>query len=182
MPVVVVGGNGKDVGKTSLICGLIRVLPECQWVAAKVTTHEYGAAGSVAEEHEAGPQSDTSRFLAAGAKRAFLISAGEDELASAVGELRERVGAGAALIFESNRVAEFVDADVCLAVVEDGRKEKPSFALFLQRADATVVRGGSDGVILDEFPQFALRDLERVSPEMTEWMREKLRAGSASSL
>ena len=182
MPVVVVGGNGKDVGKTSLICGLIRALPEYQWVAAKVTTHEYGAAGGVAEEHEAGPQSDTSRFMAAGAKRAFLISAGEDELASAVGELREGVGAGAALIFESNRVAEFVDADVCLAVVEDGREEKPSFTLFLQRADATVVRGGSDGAILDGCPQFALRDLEHPSPEMAEWMRGKLQTGGASSL
>lgn len=173
---MVVGGNGKDVGKTSLICGLIRALPEFGWVAVKVTAHAYGAAEGIVEEQEAGSQSDTARYLAAGAKRAFLISAGDGEVAGLLAALREEIGAETAIIFESNRVVGLVEADACLAVVQDGRDAKPSFEVFLQKADAIVVGGESDACSEGVRPHLALRDMEQVSPSMTEWVREKLGA------
>ena len=42
MAVVVVGGGGRGVGKTALVCGVIAALPEMQWVAVKIAGHEHG--------------------------------------------------------------------------------------------------------------------------------------------
>ena len=37
MAVIVVGGGGRGAGKTALVCGLMRALPEIAWTAMKVT-------------------------------------------------------------------------------------------------------------------------------------------------
>ena len=50
MPLIVVGGSGRNVGKTSLVCGLIEALREYRWVAVKVTGHEHGVSAPVWEE------------------------------------------------------------------------------------------------------------------------------------
>jgi hypothetical protein len=42
MAVIVVGGGGRGAGKTALVCGLMRALPEIKWTAVKITTHEHG--------------------------------------------------------------------------------------------------------------------------------------------
>ncbi len=42
MAVIVVGGSGRGAGKTALVCGLIRALPEIPWTAIKVTSHGHG--------------------------------------------------------------------------------------------------------------------------------------------
>ena len=52
MAVVVVGGQSRKVGKTSVVCGLIAALPEMRWTAIKLTQHE-------PIEHVAGPVSYT---------------------------------------------------------------------------------------------------------------------------
>ncbi len=63
--IVVVGGNARGVGKTTLICAIIRAFPQGQWRALKVTPHDH--------LHESG---DTERFRAAGAIEAYLRSVG----------------------------------------------------------------------------------------------------------
>ena len=61
--IVVVGGNARGVGKTTLICAVIRAFPQTQWRALKVTPHDH--------LKESG---DTQRFRAAGAIEAYLRS------------------------------------------------------------------------------------------------------------
>ena len=61
--IVVVGGNARGVGKTTLICAIIRAFPQRQWRALKVTPHDH--------LKESG---DTQRFRAAGAIEAYLRS------------------------------------------------------------------------------------------------------------
>ena len=80
MAIVVVGGSDRNVGKTSLICGLIAPLPEFQWAAVKITSHAHGVRDAVWEETAAGQGTDTARYLAAGARRAFLLTATDEEL------------------------------------------------------------------------------------------------------
>ena len=46
MAMIVVGGGGRGAGKTALMCGLMRALPEIPWTAMKITTHEHGKADS----------------------------------------------------------------------------------------------------------------------------------------
>lgn len=173
MPVIVVGGSGRNVGKTSLVCGLILALPEFSWIAVKITSHEHSMPGSVWEECEAGHGRDTARYLRAGARRAFLVTSEEAELAERMRELQAKVGSEAPLIFESNRIVEWLQLDLRLAV-RGGGDAKASFTRFAQRADAMVMRGDRDEMIADEKPQFQLAELTQVSMEMQRWLRDRL--------
>src|SRR5208282_1655489 len=75
MAIIVVGGSSRGVGKTALVCGLIAALPEFRWTAVKITTHDYGKPKPIWEETRAGQETDSARYLAAGAERAFLATA-----------------------------------------------------------------------------------------------------------
>lgn len=176
--IVVVGGGGAKVGKTALVCGIVAALPEREWTAVKITRHDYGRLGPVWEETQAGQGTDTARYLAAGAKRALLISAPAQELGKAVEPLLQSCrdgGPSAALIFESNSVLEYLDPDVCLAVDLEGQLEpKPSFQALAQRADARVRWAGCDGAEWAPRPVFRLEAMERLSPAMAGWLRQRL--------
>ena len=180
MAIVVVGGSGKGVGKTSLVCGLIAALPEFQWTAVKVTSHSYGASAPVWEETEAGLGTDTARYLEAGADRALLVASGSGMVP--LDELWAAVGPGADLIFESNTIAGQVETDLCLGVVGPEAEVKPSFEPFMRRMDAAVLAGAPRAIAGTDpaMPVFRLADLERISPEMLAWVRGRLRPGVRS--
>ena len=123
MAIVVVGGSGRNVGKTSLVCGLIAALPELAWTAVKVTSHVHDEREAVWEEKGAGQGTDTGRYLAAGARRAFLLTApeafssGKTELADVLDRFWQNLGRGTNLIFESNRILNYLRPDLCLLVL-----------------------------------------------------------------
>lgn len=201
MAIIIVGGGGRGAGKTALVCGLMRALPEIAWTAVKVTTHEHGHEHGkptpIWEETESGEGSDTGRYLAAGARRAFLVTTGlvtagedapgpgDDTLRRIVQQvLREclptggSVKAGATpcgVIFESNSVLRHLRPDVCLcAATSPWGHEKPSYDLVAERMDAMVELAAHDHIIEAERLTFRLASLERVSPTMQEWLRERL--------
>jgi len=179
MAIIVIGGGGRGAGKTALVCGLIRALPEIAWTAVKVTTHEHGheqgMETAIWEETAPGDTTDTARYLAAGAKRALLVTADEGALAPLVERvLGERAEHGG-VIFESNRVLRVLRPDVCLcAAMSPWTGTKPSHELVLEHADATVELAGHDHIIEAEKITFRLASMERVSAVMLEWVKERL--------
>src|ERR1700733_3773852 len=100
MAIIVVGGGGRGAGKTALVCGLVRALPDISWTAVKITSHEHGHEHGqdnptpIWEETAPGEGSDTARYLAAGACRALLVTAGEDGLGPVVGGLLQEQSRG----------------------------------------------------------------------------------------
>src|SRR5512135_199246 len=103
MAIVVIGGHSRSIGKTSLVAGLIAALPERHWTAVKITQYGHGicsADGSpcecatadhswaITEEHDRSGESDTSRFLVAGAARALWVRTRQGNLAEALPALR----------------------------------------------------------------------------------------------
>ena len=101
--VVVVGGHTRSIGKTQLVCELIAAFPEAQWVAGKITQHGHGVCaqngencGCAPEHHAAALDwesradtgTDSSRFLAAGAQRAFWLRTKQGYLAEGLPLLR----------------------------------------------------------------------------------------------
>ena len=199
MAIIVVGGGGRGAGKTALVCGLLRALPEISWTAIKITTHEHGKATPIWEETAPGQEADTARYLAAGARRALLVTAGEDALGPIVQQvLREcllpactintgtintgTVNTGtikAGVIFESNSILRHVQPDVCLcAATSPWVQKKPSYDLVLERVDAMVELAGHDHIVEAEKITFRLASMERVSATMQEWLRERLDAHS----
>ena len=177
MAVVVVGGGGRGVGKTALACGIIAALKEMQWVAVKIARHEHGLESPVWEESDAGEGSDTARFLAAGARRAFLLTAADGAaIKGTLDELWARVERDANVLIESNRVLDLVQPDLCLMVkaVEDVAEAKTSYDFVTRLADAVVIPGTVDEHREGLKPEFALAQLERISPALEHWIRRRL--------
>lgn len=175
MAVIVVGGAARGSGKTALTCGLIRALPEIAWTAVKVTSHSHGVPAPIWEETVAGQNSDTARYLAAGAKRALLVTVEDGELDAVVRRILKECGSSAGVIFESNRVLRCVTPDLCFAAESRPNEErKPSFDLVEQRMDARVERAAHDHAIDGGRMCFHLVSLDRISAPMIAWLRERL--------
>src|ERR1700743_3953005 len=87
MAIVVVGGHTRNIGKTSVVAGLIAAVPERHCTAFKVTQFGHGMCSAngepcdcetadhtiaVSEERAGGDwTTDSGRYLTAGAMRAF---------------------------------------------------------------------------------------------------------------
>jgi len=163
MRMVVVGGNSRNIGKTSAVAGLIRALPQHNWTAVKLTQYGHGICAAdgnecdcapeehpfaVTEETDRGGGSDTSRFLAAGAQRALWVRVRLGMLATVLPALREALGDDDAVIVESNSILEFYDPVVYLTVLDPSRRDfKESARRFLPRADGIVCVGSLAGPI-----------------------------------
>jgi hypothetical protein len=148
----------------------------------KITTHEHGQATPIWEETMPGDATDTARYLAAGARRALLVKAtegplgpGADSLGPIVEQILRECGPQCSIIFESNSVLRHVRPDICLcAALSPWAEMKTSHELLLEHADAMVELAGHDHIIEAEKITFRLASLERVSPVMLEWVRERL--------
>jgi len=217
MAIIVVGGSNRGVGKTTLVCGLIaavspgginpsgrkvrearapffRQIFERQPAEVAARPEPVQASNPIWQETTPGEDTDTGRYLAAGAMRALLVTAPDGGLGEVLNHLWPRFGRGSNILFESNSVAHHVRADVCLLIHAVAERElplperKPSFLSALRHADALVARAGTNKVVEhglcvaggDEQaalrPIFQLRSLEQVSPELLDWLHLQLPA------
>lgn len=112
---IVVGGLGRKVGKTALVCRMIRVAPEMNWTAVKVSHHapENGAAYELVEAPEAG---DTKRYLEAGARRAYWM---KGDLRAGLAELRRVLEEAENWIVESTTAQRELEHDWAVLVVDE---------------------------------------------------------------
>jgi hypothetical protein len=189
MAIVVVGGAARGVGKTALVCGLIAALPEFAWTAVKITSHGHEGHGHgrhepIWEEAEAGQGTDTARYLAAGARRAFLLTARDEELSQRLAEFWNTLDPGAHVLFESNRILAYVKPDLCIAIdAGPGAAMKSSFRLVERQKNATVRLARKDSV--EQIPEsgdadavFQLAGFEHISPPMRQWLLAHLNGRS----
>jgi hypothetical protein len=153
--VVVIAGHTKNIGKTSVVCGVIRALPDWNWTAIKIKQYGHGVCsrgGGLCEcsdpEHpiafyeETGsfPSSDSGRFLAAGAARALWIRTLADELNEAMPEIHSIIAASRNTIIESNSILQFLKPDLCAMVLDGSIPDFKATSLrFLDRANALVL-------------------------------------------
>ena len=197
---IVVGGHSRNTGKTSVVAGLIRRLPEASWTAVKISQHgpgvctrDGGTCGcgpaepehpyELSEEFEPG-SSDSGRFLAAGARRAFWLRTASGQLAGARVALDKIFTLGTHTIVESNSLLELYRPDLYLAVLDFGCEDfKPSALRHLDRADAFVVidRGFNMPLwenisrgVWDAKPQFPARPPYYVSAALSAFVKQRL--------
>jgi len=153
MAVVVVGGQARKIGKTGVVAGLIAGLPERRWTAVKITDHAHGELDGayIYKEHERGPETDSSRYLAAGAARSFWVRMPHGELEAGMPRIRELIDGAENVIIESNSVLEFLEPDLVLFMADATIAEfKKSALLALERADALVIP--EDATLRDDWP------------------------------
>ena len=163
---VVVGGHSRNIGKTSVVAGLIRHLRDRKWTALKITQYGHGVCShrgaacgcetepdhpfALSEEYEPS-RTDSGRFLAAGAERSFWLRTAAGQLSAAAKQVRKILAQHENVIVESNSLLELVESnslaepDLFLMVLDFSCRDfKASSARFLGRADALVVIGGGD--------------------------------------
>jgi hypothetical protein len=198
MAIIVIGGHSRSVGKTSVVAGLISALREFEWTAVKITQYGHGICSAngeacdcatadhswaITEERDRSGESDTSRFLVAGAVHALWTRTEQGRLAEAMPALRQRLQGAHNVIIESNSVLKFLRPDLYLTVLDPSTTDfKNSAREFLDRADAVILHEGLGkpawkAVSLKpvaERPIFRITTPPYVTPEIGDFVRSKL--------
>ena len=160
MAIVVVGGHSRNIGKTSVVAGLIAALPACNWTAFKITQFGHGRCSlngepcdcapadrcwAMTEDKDRSGKSDSSRFLVAGAKRAFWVRTEQGRLHEAVPAIQRKIAEAENVIVESNSILQFVEPDLYITVLDPATEDfKMSAQKYLERANAVVLHGNVD--------------------------------------
>jgi hypothetical protein len=199
MSIVVIGGHSRNIGKTSVVAGLIAAMPERNWTAIKITQYGHGVCSvngescgcaadehtvAINEEHDRSGDSDTSRFLVSGAAHSLWVRTKQGYLAEAMPELRKRIAGAQHVIIESNSVMRFLHPDLYLTVLDYQTGDfKSSARDYLDRADAVIVHTGKstapqwNDVSLKLFhnkPMFRITPPQYVTPEIVDFVRRAL--------
>jgi hypothetical protein len=199
MALIVIGGHSRSVGKTSVVAGLIAALPEFNWTALKVTQYGHGVCSmdgelchcatddhswAISEELDRSGESDTSRFLAAGAVRAWWVRTEQGRLAEAMPAMRGKLAESENAILESNSILKFLRPDLYLTVLDPGTADfKKSAQEFLDRADAIILHQNETTDVawrqislkpVARRPMFRISPPPYVTPDIIEFVRQKL--------
>jgi hypothetical protein len=189
-----------------VVAGLIAALREFDWVAAKITQYGHGICSAngkachcatsehswaISEEHDRSGESDTSRFLVAGAAKVFWVRTEQGRLGQAMPALLGKIKNARHVILESNSVLQFVRPDLYLTVLDPATADfKNSAREFLDRADAVILHNGSEmetswqGVSLNPNDQrrvFTIHPPNYVTPQIVDFVRDTLAAKIAGN-
>jgi hypothetical protein len=161
--VIVVGGHTRSIGKTQLVCDLIAAFPNEDWIAGKITQYGHGVCAQNGENCDCAPEehvcaiswersaseTDSGRFLAAGARRSFWLRTKQGFLAEGMPLLRaalhdlegEDQSTAVRVILESNTLLQFLKPSLYLMVLDPSKADfKESAKLQMDRASAFVLR------------------------------------------
>jgi len=198
MAIIVIGGHSRSVGKTSVVAGLIAALPEFHWTAFKITQYGHGICSAngeacdcatgdhswaITEEKNRNGDSDTSRFLAAGAARVWWVRTEQGRLAEAMPVFREKLKNAENVILESNSVLKFLRPDVYLTVLDPSTPDfKNSAREFLDRATGVILHTTNEKSAWQDVslkpvvdrPVFRITPPPYVTPEIVEFVRGKI--------
>ena len=201
MAVVVVGGHSRNIGKTSLVAGLIAELREMRWTAIKITQFGHGVCSAngepcdcetadhtiaISEEREPSA-TDSGRYLAAGAERSLWVRTRQGQLVEAMPRIRTELARAANTIVESNSILRFLRPDIYLTVLDPEVEDfKESARRYLDRADAILVPErspvgearwkGVSAALYRRTPVIPIRPPLYVTPELVALVRRMLDA------
>ncbi len=202
MAIVVVGGHSRNIGKTSVVAGLIAALPMYEWTAFKITQFGHGRCSlngepcdcapanrcwAMTEEQDRSGKSDSSRFLVAGARRSFWVRTEQGRLHEALSAIQRKIAETENVIIESNSILQFIDPDLYVTVLDPATEDfKSSAQQYLERADAVVLHGNEDTprwkeVKAETFgrtPMFRIVPPKYVNDDLVAFTAERLGVGA----
>ena len=206
MALIVVGGSTRNIGKTSVVAGLIRALKPMHWTAFKITQFGHGVCSAngeacdcetadhtiaISQERDASSGTDSSRYLEAGADRSFWVRTRQGQLAEAMPRIRKELSTAEHAIIESNSIVQFLRPDLYLSVLDPATVDfKDSARLFLDRADAVLLPTGELGrpewkgvslKLLQGTPLFTMRPPVYVTDEVLAFVEDRIGSLSTTS-
>ena len=169
--IVAVSGFSSEVGKTTLMCDLLRALPG--WESIKVTRGHYRSCGRdphtccvsdllgsepvirSGRDQNYAPGKDTGRYWDAGAANVHWVIVTDEQVELGIKQAIERVTAPGVFI-EGNSILEFIEADLVLMVSRaSGGKIKGSARQALTHSSAIYLSNVTEEGT-DEREKFAL--------------------------
>ena len=200
---VMIGGHTRNIGKSSVIEGIIRALPEFGWTAAKITQFGHGVCSvngeacgcavsehqfSITEERHKDTGTDTARFLAAGARRSLWVRTKQGELFTALPAFRKKIEEDEFVIVESNSLRRFMNPLVYIQVLDIANPDfKPSAKQSFDLGDAFILVSRPEGtpvlantvLLAREMkkgkPFFTVKEADRfICEDLVEFVRSKL--------
>jgi len=163
MKLVMIGGHTRNIGKTSVVEGIIRATAELNWTAVKITQFGHGVCSgdcdscscadnvdqfSITDELDCDTGSDTSRFLAAGARRSLWVRTRQGELYKALSSFKNKIKGDDFVIVESNSLRRFIKPDVYLQVFDPSKPDfKRSARQFFDLSDAYILATEADTLV-----------------------------------
>jgi hypothetical protein len=155
---IVVGGTGRNVGKTEFVCQLIeRISDQFPVYALKVSaifpdekifhgTHSGGETTlQLFEETKRTTEKDTSRMLRAGASRVFYLQSDDAGIETGYVRFIKHVPENGVVVCESNSLGRFVKPALAIVVKSVNGTVKPRALALLENADLIVVSDGISG-------------------------------------
>ena len=192
MPTIIaVGGFTSEVGKTTLLCELLRALPG--WEAIKLTRGHYRSCGkdphACCVSHLLGdepvvhsgraqtyaPGKDTGRYWEAGASNVHWVVATDAQVERGVREALGRVRAAGVLI-EGNSFLSVVEVKFAVLVARCGEaKIKPTARRALGKADAVFLSGADQAQAREWFSDWcAGRGQQELADRLPLYTRDSL--------
>lgn len=207
MKLVMVGGHTRNIGKTSVVAGIIRGTREFNWTAVKITQFGHGVCSlngeacgcavsehqfSITEERHRDTGTDTARFLAAGAIRSLWVRTKQGELITAVPELKKQIEGDEFVIVESNSLRRFMNPALYLQVLDTSNPDfKLSSKEFFDLSDAYILVSRPQeapvlantvllaGEVQKSKPCFTVKEEDRfINEEIIEFVRSELDVGA----
>ncbi len=153
---LLIGASARKTGKTAYTCRVIGLQSQSRSVIGlKITPwpeagHKDPAEGSgrppfrIIEETDSSPSTDTGRMLAAGASRAFRLSADRDHIAAGIARLLRNIPEPACIVAEGNSARRGVEPGLFILLRNPSGEEKDSFRELSPLADRLATAGGGD--------------------------------------
>lgn len=148
---LIVGGTGRDVGKTEFLCQLIqRVSRNHQVYALKVSaifpdeelfhgSHEESENSlHLYEELNPSTTKDTSRMLRAGAQRVFYLRSNDEGILDGYNSFVRQIPSQAIIVCESNSLSQFIKAALTVVIKALNKPIKDRAIILLENADLIV--------------------------------------------
>lgn len=140
---IIVGGEARKCGKTTVVCRILAGFPDQRWTAVKISPHmhiEGGEAWSLSEDDTEG---DTRRYKEAGAEKAYLFC-GDAEAGKAA--LMGVLSSAENWIVETTSAARLIEHDLAL-LVEAGADAEIKRGAFVACERVNALDGGLISVV-----------------------------------
>jgi len=148
---LIISGNGRNSGKTSLACKIIQKFSTESIIAIKISPHFHSINERmqilyqsnyivITEENSKNSDKDSSRMLQAGAEKVFYLQVEDKYLKKAFKKLLGFIDNDALMVCESGWLRTFVEPGLFLLVNRPEKKElKNNFQYFSRQADKIIL-------------------------------------------
>ncbi len=174
---LLIAGTGRNSGKTTIACSVIKKFSALHpIIAVKISPHFHDIPSDlypavsesdlyIAEETDPGKPKDSSRMLAAGARKALFIMCSDNRLQEAITMVLSTVHLNEMIVCESGGLRDFVTPGVFLmATCKDHQFVKPATLRLKSLCDLWITFNGKQS----DFP------INKLSIQKNQWILNTL--------